>query len=241
MPLYRRRRRLRATENPETGRSSTVWEVPPDEGHHDRTTEQHELRPSIRSRLLRDRIERIEALPLDPYLQAVGAFALAAGDEALKVFLTQLKSDDGPEHADWREFARLASSTERYEPTLSSAGWAYTTRAIEVTWARQYDDVLKLVLAALPPKSEPERQIVAYGPIATAANGQRDETQRFQKTVLRCIYDAACQTAPSDRAVREALPLWLIAWSDGWAAFGQLAGQYIADAPRTVEQLAHGR
>src|SRR5665809_173944 len=134
MPLYRRRRRLRATENPETGRMSTVWEVP-DEGQHDRTTEHHELRPSIRSRLLRDRIERIEALPLDPYLQAVGAFALAAGAEALSVFRTQLKSHDGPENAEWRQFTRLASSTERYEPTLSAAGWAYTTRAIEVTWA----------------------------------------------------------------------------------------------------------
>jgi hypothetical protein len=214
---------------------STISEVA-DEG-----AESHDLRPSIRSGILRNRIERIEALPLDPYLQAVAAFALAAGAEALRVFRTQPKNHDGAEHADWRQFARLASSPERYEPTLSAAGWAYTTRAIEVTWASQYDDVLKLVLAALPPKCEPERQIVAYGPISTAANQQSDEPQGFQRTVLRCIYEAACQTAPSDQAVREGFPPWLVAWSDGWAAFGQLAGQYIASAPRTVEQLAHGR
>lgn len=110
-----------------------------------------------------------------------------------------------------------------------------------MTWASQYDDVLKLVLAALPPKCEPERQIVAYGPISTAANQQSDEPEGFQRTVLRCLYEAACQTAPSDQAVREGFPRWLIAWSDGWAAFGQLAGQYIANAPRTVEQLAHNR
>lgn len=240
MPLDRWRRFLRASEDPDTGRRSAVSDLL-DERHDGRAAEHYELRPSIRSRLLRDRISRIEGLPLNPYLQSVTAFALAAGAEALKVFLKQLDSLDGPEHTDWREFARLASSTERYEPALGAAGWAYTTRAIEVTWGRQYDDVLELVVAALPPTCEPERQIVAYGRIAATANQPRDESQRFQRTVLRCIYEAACQTAPSDPAVGEAFPLWLIAWSDGWAAFGQLAGQYMADAPRSVEQLVHGR
>lgn len=65
MPLSRRRRFRRVSEDAETGRVSTISDVP-DEGDRRPTSEQQDLRPSIRSGILRNRIERIEALPLTP-------------------------------------------------------------------------------------------------------------------------------------------------------------------------------
>jgi len=188
-----------------------------------------QLRPSIRSRVLRDRIEQIEALPLDPYLQAVVSFAFAAAAEALATFHANVYGeDDGDSGVSLELLSSIGGSSEGFDRALGAVGWAYAARAIEVTWNDCYEEMLAAATAVLSPRSEPERRILDHGRVG----GPRLEAEghdAFQRTVLASMHAAVIDRTPSDRELRTALGAWLIAWADGWAAFGRLAGQYSPD------------
>jgi hypothetical protein len=198
-----------------------------------------QLRASVRRRLLRQRVEGIEALPLDRYLQAVLSFALAAGAESLAALQAEL--DSSPSATGFEGFAaRIGSSSERYDLAVGVAGWAYAARVVEITYSEKYEDVIGLVVQALPPKSRAERRIVDFGALARRETSMEKARLLFQRTVLSVLGEAVHEVPPSEDSVARTLPLWLLAWAEGWAAFGQLQGQYFPSAP-AAQSLSTGR
>jgi len=179
--------------------------------------------------LLRERVEKIEQLPLHPYLQAVLSFSLAAGGDALQSF--ERTRDLHDERASLEFFQAIGSASESYGRVLATAGWAYVARVVELTWRDRYDEVIELVLAALPPTGEPEQRIVEYGPLSGTGDPHEDAHLHFQRTVLAAMRGAALGRSPSDDAPIEGLELWLVAWADGWSTFGRLQGQYFPERP----------
>jgi hypothetical protein len=180
-----------------------------------------ELRASLRAQILRKRIDAVESLAVHPYAQALLAFSLAAGAEALRDFrAAELELADYPDGL----YVLLdgLASCERYEAALGILGWAYAARAVEVSWGPDYWQVAPaLALAAQPVGAE--RRVIEVGPVGTPAGGGQ---LRFQRTVIAAMLEITTDAVPTDTAVSVLLPRWSEAWAEGWSAFGRLLGGY---------------
>jgi hypothetical protein len=220
VPLFRRREDRRAGKTDASSGRARV-------GHRESG-----LRASVRrTKILRTRIEAVEALSLHPYLQAMVAFSLAAAEDALGAFRDEVAGSWEEAEAPLREFVREMDGSRQYERALSALGWAYATRAVEVSWPEPRGEVLRTLTDAVPVIPSAER-IVAYGAVGDNA----DRQSAFQWTVFRSIYEAVTRRDPSEELVLGCASKWFFAWTEGWAAFGRLLGEYErAPRPKTAE------
>lgn len=179
-----------------------------------------DLRASLRAQILRKRIDAVESLAIHPYAQAILAFSLAAGAEALH----DLRATEDEQRDDDALDVLLNGlvNCERFEAALGLLGWAYAARAVEVSWGHEYEQVVSALVVAVTPTG-PERRVIGVGPIGDKTNAAQ---VRFQRTVIEAMFEIATDAVPPETVVSGLTPRWSEAWAEGWSAFGRLLGGY---------------
>ncbi len=193
---------------------------------HDRLLLEAGRRVERRERWLRERVEAVEAAPLDEYFQGLLAFGLSAGVDALRELHEQVElaagHHDGPSD-ELRELVGRLQVDEHWENAAVLVGWGYVARIAAGRWPSRYDEVIDLARLALPCKPPTIADVVEAAP---------REASRFHARLVRVLAAELAEDPSAPTPVLELLVWWPDAWTQGWTLLAELHNAHFpAGAP----------